>query len=382
MSVLDYLSGVDHLLTNTLCFIAQTVLKIFDIIVVHAWAFLLYVVLGLPRPPPTPKEIEAERERLRLIEEANKSPPSFDPKLLRRRQYAIDELISTEIRYQKQLATLLDVYRPGLRLPAQESATMFGAVPGLLRLSQSVSKACEDAARRGAKSAEIGPLFLSSLDVISKFKPYINSYVQISKIAGKLATSTKFKKALESLEQQHEPLASLVVVPVQRMARYQLLLKEIAKATPDWHPDYDPLERAIAKLADDAKSADKSLAEVSRRAKLAELEKSIRGCPPLLNDTRNYVGVWEMKEKNWELLLFSDLIVVTVAKTEGWVSRTTVKEAKRSLDLSQALAVEQTKEGIRVKTTGETFAVDVAERQQQLFAEVQQLVKGEPKTPK
>jgi hypothetical protein len=50
------------------------------------------------------------------------------------------------------------------------------------------------------------------------------------------------------------------------MPRYQLLLKEIAKATPDWRPDHEPLERAIAKLA--------------------ELQKAIRGCPPLLSDAR------------------------------------------------------------------------------------------------
>jgi hypothetical protein len=63
------------------------------------------------------------------------------------------------------------------------------------------------------------------------------------------------------------------------MPRHQRLLKEVARATPDWHPDRDPLERAIAKLAEDAKGAGKNLADVSRRAKLAELEKSTRGCP-------------------------------------------------------------------------------------------------------
>jgi hypothetical protein len=35
-----------------------------------------------------------------------------------------------------------------------------------------------------------------------------------------------------------------------------------------------------------------------------------------------------MKEKNWELLLFSDLILITTARTEGWMHRTVVKEVK------------------------------------------------------
>jgi hypothetical protein len=44
--------------------------------------------------------------------------------------------------------------------------------------------------------------------------------------------------------------------------------------------------------------------------------------------------------------------------------------------------VEQTQDGIPVRTTGDTFAVDVAERPQQLFTEVQQLVTPGAKTPK
>jgi hypothetical protein len=103
--------------------------------------------------------------------------------------------------------------------------------------------------------------------------------------------------------------------------------------------------------------------------------------PPLLSGARKCLRAWGMKEREREPLLFSDLIVVTAAKTEGWMSLTTVREVKRSLELSQALAVQQTKDGIGVKTTGEAFAVEVAERPQQLFTEVQQLVTPGSKTP-
>jgi hypothetical protein len=376
--VSDYLSGLDRLLTNTLCYLSAVILSVFNFMVGPLWLFFRYEILGLPRPPPTPEEIAAELERQRRLEELNRPPPPFDPKLLRRRQYAIDELISSEHTYQRKLTTLRTVYEPAMKkfFTLDESATCFSTLPPLLSLSNEVVKACETEARRGIQKAEIGHLFTERLNIVQKFVPYITRYVDISSIVNRLMNQNQnFVNALDLIEQQYDPITSLIVEPVQRMPRYHLLLKEVLKATPDWHSDFQPLQQAMEKLQKDAKIADKALAEVSRRAKLLELEKTIRGCPKLLNNTRKYIGVWPVKGNDLELLVFSDLLIITGTKKEG-LARRVVKEARKVQELSQALSVEKTDEGLMLKTTGEKFAVDVSERAQQLFDTVDALIAG------
>jgi hypothetical protein len=379
MSALDdYFSGVDHLITNTLCYLSTVIMTIFDFIIGPVWLFFRYEILGLPRPPPTREEIAAEQERQRILEEMRRPPPPFDPKVLRRRQYAIDELISSEYTYQRKLTTLRTIYEPAMKkfFTLQESATCFSAIPPLLTLSNEVIRACEAEARRGIQKAEIGHLFLERMNVVQKFVPYITRYVDISGIVNRLSnTDSQFQNALALIEQQYEPITSLIVEPVQRMPRYPLLLKEILKATPDWHPDHIPLHRAMEKLQNDAKIADKALAEVSRRSKLLEFERTIRGCPPLLNSERKYIGMWPVIGTDLELLVFSDLLIITGTKKEG-LARRVVTEVRKCQDLSQVLAVEKTADGFSLKTTGERFTVAVSERAQQLYETVNGLVAG------
>jgi hypothetical protein len=378
VDLVEYLSGVDHMLTNTLCYLSTVILTVFNFIVGPLWLFFRYEILGLPRPPPTPEEIAAELERQRLLEEMNRPPPPFDPKLLRRRQYAIDELISSEYTYQRKLTTLRTVYEPAMKkfFTLDESATCFSTLPPLVSLSNEVARACEAEARRGIQKAEIGHLFTERLNIIQKFVPYITRYVDISAIVNRLISQNpKFVSALDLIEQQYEPITSLIVEPVQRMPRYHLLLKEVVKATPEWHPDFEPLQQAMDKLQKDAKIADKALSEVSRRAKLLELEKTIRGCPPLLNNTRKYIGLWPVKGNDLELLVFNDLVIIVGTKKEG-LARRLVKETRKVQELAQALGVEKTDDGFVLRTTGESFSVAVAERAQQLYETVDSLVVG------
>lgn len=337
MSLEETLSGLNQLITNTMCYIAETFIKCVTFFAIHFYYYLIYVVLKQPRPKHkrrTKKKVEIK--------------PEFDPKMLRRRQYAIDELVSSEYNYQNYISQLLEVYQPVFSkfLTDKELDIFFGRILPLVAQSRLCVASFEEECSRGAKDAEIGKLFTQKLDVVSKFIPFISVYLEITTIYNDYSQNNKkFAQKLEEIERKNEPFSSLIVMPVQRMPKYLLLLKEILKATPEWHCDNQPLKDAMTKLQEDAKIADKSVAEANRRSQLINLERSIRNCPPLLNDSRKMVGRWQPSEERTDLYLFTDLVLITKTKNEG-ILRKKVEELKKSYDLNKVTTIERTETGV------------------------------------
>jgi hypothetical protein len=136
-------------------------------------AFLLYDILGLVRPPPTREEIADELEHQHKLEEVRHLPPVFDPKVIHRHQYAIDELISSEYTYQRNVTTFLDVYGPVMKklFSPPEWVTCFSLPFSVINLSTEVTHASEAETCRVIDKTEIGHLFLDQLNVVQKFVP-------------------------------------------------------------------------------------------------------------------------------------------------------------------------------------------------------------------
>lgn len=363
-----YLSGVEHLLTNTLCYIANGIIRILDFIVIHVYAYVVYQILGRPRPNRRPKLEEKQ------IEE---DIHEFDTQMLRKRQCAIDELISSEYNYQNFISILVDVYQPSLSkyITDEQNSVIFEPVLPLISASKKFTTEFENASKDGAENALIGPIFRTKVDINETFAPFISNYLAISTLYGKLSSENRsFSKVLEKLESSNEPFSSLIVMPVQRMPRYALLLKEILKSTPEWHKDYAQLQRALKKLEKDAKKADMKVKEANRRSKLLDIEKSIRNCPSLLTEHRKFVGTYTLKGQGVELVLFNDLILITKSKTEGLMRRK-VKDVKQTQDLTEVSTV--IKEGtlIRLKTLSNDFVIEAVEPVQYLVDMIEMQIK-------
>ncbi|OHS99121.1 hypothetical protein TRFO_34523 [Tritrichomonas foetus] len=370
-SLYDLYSGVAHLLTNTMCLIATSISQTVSFILYYGYTYLIYVILKLPRP----KRINIPG--VSGTPAKPKPPPVFDPKMLRRRQYAIDELIGSENNYQRYLNMLVDIYEPAYKdyLSYEERVLFFGSIHPLIELSKAATKTFESQIRRGAKEAEIGNLFLNKLNLVSNFVPFIADYLEItSRFTDLNSSDKKFMKLNEELEQANEPFSSLIVMPVQRMPKYVLLLKEISKATPDWHHDYQPLLDAMGKLKDEAQAADKKIAEATRRSKLHELEKSIRKCPPLVDDKRRIISRFEPTEDRTDLYLLSDMILITKEKTET-LSRRVYTEIKKIVDLNKVVKAETAKNGVNLKTTGADYLIEITMRAKDLKEAIEKQLK-------
>lgn len=62
-------------------------------------------------------------------------------------------------------------------------------------------------------------------------------------------------------------MGSLIIKPVQRIMKYPLLLRELWQATPEDHPDYQPLQEAFTT----AKIINVNINEFKRRKDIGEI---------------------------------------------------------------------------------------------------------------
>jgi hypothetical protein len=92
----------------------------------------------------------------------------------------------------------------------------------------------------------------------------------------KQETREKRRDEIHSLD-----LASFLIMPIQRVPRYSMLLKDLAKHTWPEHPDYSALKNATEKMESIAADLNEKKREAENFSSLIELQNCIIGnkCP-------------------------------------------------------------------------------------------------------
>ena len=145
------------------------------------------------------------------------------------------------------------------------------------------------------------------------FVPYIERYPEANQLVQDLENNDKKFQAAQEEGQNKGflPLSALIVMPVQRMPKYILLMREIQKGTPEWHSDYPLLQEAMDQLRDASQKADAKVNEAKRKNELYKIQRTIKNCPPLLKSSRHYVKNYNMvPDSKKEISLLSDLVIV------------------------------------------------------------------------
>jgi hypothetical protein len=140
-------------------------------------------------------------------------------------------------------------------------------------------------------------------------------------------------QAMNSPSCMGKPIQSYLILPIQRVPRYELLLRELQKVSPDGHPDKSLIPQAITEIHKAVIYTDLQLANLDIRKKLREIEDSFQGslalidtvppreelrrlqkkgsakCTKLVNKSR--------KEESVVLFLFDDFLVLSTPTSEG-----------------------------------------------------------------
>lgn len=87
-------------------------------------------------------------------------------------------------------------------------------------------------------------------------------------------------------------LPSLLIQPVQRMPRYQLLIRELIKKTPKEHIDYKELEKALEKCTEINVFTNKSKKEYDNKKKLTHIKNILKNNPIVRRWSITHLNLW------------------------------------------------------------------------------------------
>lgn len=229
------------------------------------------------------------------------------------------ELISTERAYLEQLRTLYNDWLVPLfnksilpkekKFLASEIMLIFGFHKEFLLDLQ--------------KTDDVAELFLKRADFFKIYDQYVVKYPQILEMLSTQKDNPKFLKFTDGNSQQ---LASLLIRPIQRIPRYELLLKELHRGVKKNFPNSPrrfKLEKAVEKVKSVAVHLNEQQKSIERMSRMFEISTKFTNLPQNINvwePDRKFIAEEELKRRSkydnnklqdGKAILFSDILFVT-----------------------------------------------------------------------
>ena len=182
------------------------------------------------------------------------------------RKRVADEIMSTEETYLTNISTLyLSVPKIMQNYMASESEPItehdlycvFGNLEGIIDVSKRLYiEIKERLSKWNDESTTIGDLFKSYIEPLRVYGPYLQIYgssgVTLHFLVKRNAHLRELVTKFEA--EQHKTsmldIQSFLIMPVQRLPRYSLLLRDFLKYTPKTHPDHSLVSEAFRMMED------------------------------------------------------------------------------------------------------------------------------------
>ncbi|XP_064158672.1 rho guanine nucleotide exchange factor 17-like [Anguilla rostrata] len=258
------------------------------------------------------------------------------------RRHVMMTLLDTEQSYVESLRTLIQSYMKPLKHPENSPLCdpslvdeMFYQIPEILEHHEQFLEQILGCVNDWHDRQTVGQLLIESFSkeiLANIYSAYIDNFLN-AKDAVRIAKEAKpaFLKFLEQSMRENkekQALADLMIKPVQRIPRYELLVKDLLKHTPEDHPDHLFLldaQKNIKRLAERINKGRRSAEEVERETRvMQEIEAHIEGVEHILNPPRKFLRqemVVEVKtvggKKDRSLFLFTDLLICTTLKRKS-----------------------------------------------------------------
>ncbi|KAK2951155.1 putative RhoGEF domain containing protein [Blattamonas nauphoetae] len=167
--------------------------------------------------------------------------------------------------------------KKGLGLTARETHMLFSNLTSILNTN---SMLCERFAACQQKEGKgIGQIFLILSDFLKCYTPYVSNLTQIQELTTNLMTKNKQFKEF-CTKQEDDPrskgykLPTYLVLPVQRIPRYELLLQQVLKFTEDGDPEKADLENALLKVKAICIIVNQAKTQSSQKQRLISIQDS------------------------------------------------------------------------------------------------------------
>lgn len=294
---------------------------------------------GTTAPPPLGRKLKRNKSLFELeMEKKAQSDPEI-AKLLEKRDRIAREVVESEGKYVEGLQQLQDLYLTPLSdrklvdrlgIDGHHVSALFSNVGVLANFHQVMLIDMQSV-------GSIADVFLKNCPYLKLYTQYVSSYPNAIETMQKLSKNKKWNKWLAA-QRDSAPTAldimSYLIMPIQRIPRYELLLRELKKHTPDNDPDSMALEAAFSEVQAIARFINERKRQVENMSEVLEFQSRISDLPEkhiLVAPARRLVRFGELSYKSKGyisqglkqciLILFNDVIVLTNTswKFKGWM---------------------------------------------------------------
>ncbi|KAM5141011.1 dynamin-binding protein isoform 2-T3 [Mantella aurantiaca] len=198
--------------------------------------------------------LSSQGEILEETPSAASATENSEMRMLEKRSKVIEELLQTERDYLRDLETCVQHIMAPLQATQMANVdfdVLFGNIYSVIDVTKKLLGALENC-------DSVGLIFLEQrVELESVYKEYCQNHEETIALLEAYDKDDKFQRHLQecmetvkSLYQEwgrtnYINLGSFLIKPVQRIMRYPLLLMELVGATPDSHPDKNPIKDAV-----------------------------------------------------------------------------------------------------------------------------------------
>ena len=242
---------------------------------------------------------------------------------VRMRENTLKELFSTESTYIAGLNVLYNYFAPEMKkmklVDEAQLQLLFGDLEKIIKCH---IEFLNDLVGAGyLYSSQLAETFLSFAIHFMATQPYIVNYPKMVAIAGALKTDKKMEEIVANVpDSTGVDFGGYLILPIQRMPRYILLLRELIKFTPLSHPDAVGLNVAQAKLEAVTHEMEDAGDIIQGRKRVKEIESHLAKPVSLVTEDRREVATYMVmvrapERSRGSIYLFNDILLVTSGLT-------------------------------------------------------------------
>eukprot|EP00727_Mastigamoeba_balamuthi_P006469 m51a1_g2442 putative domain containing protein (1553) ;mRNA; r:861225-867164 len=280
------------------------------------------------------------REHERKVEEEKK---------LALRNEVAHEIHKSEQSYVESLELIAEVFqKPAAQmLNDQLQRRIFSNLQIILKYNQLLLKKINERMKDWDNSDQkLGDIFSQVVKFLKVYTVYVNNYpTSFAAVQEAVESNKNFAQHLEKMRRSAEcnglEINSFLIMPIQRIPRYVLLLQDLARFTPESHPDYKELSEALKEMKSVAGYVNEKKREAENLNQVLSVQKKLVGMTENLPmPHRRFVrqGVLlELDEKSClqshVCFLFNDAMVLSRPKVEHGITIRWKRGSKRPLSL-------------------------------------------------
>ncbi|KAL6044463.1 MORN repeat protein [Balamuthia mandrillaris] len=236
------------------------------------------------------------------------------------------EIYTTELTYCGILDVIIeDFMQPATKknvFSPQEYRTIFSNIESIRNFNKDLLAAIRVQMADWTSETTIGDIFLKKIPFLKIYTTYCNNHSSANQLLEKIQSRKNVAQFLKECQKKDLDLNALLITPVQRIPRYQLLLKELISFTEESHPDYANLKSALEQIKKIADEINDAVLRSDSTKEVHTLSKMIPGIQKLLTGSRQLVkhgpvDVTSAEAKYSYLLLFSDVLVFASPMPKG-----------------------------------------------------------------